>query len=75
MSTAYDYSINKDIKFPHLERIDVPELVKQNKEKWFNQTLTQVNESVVRLGIVEGEYHGTNMTTMINFSLYSKASY
>ena len=25
--------------------------------KWFNQTLTQVNESVVRLGIVEGEYH------------------
>ena len=57
MSTAYDYSINKDIKFPHLERIDVPELVKQNKEKWFNQTLTQVNESVVRLGIVEGEYH------------------
>jgi mannose-6-phosphate isomerase-like protein (cupin superfamily) len=51
------YIINKDVKFPHLERIDVPELVKQNKEKWFNQTLTQVNESVVRLGIVEGEYH------------------
>lgn len=31
--------------------------MKRNKEKWFNQTLTLVNDSVVRLGIVEGEYH------------------
>jgi len=57
MSKEYDYNINLDVKFPHLERIDVPELVKQCKEKWSNQTLTQVNESVVRLGIVEGEFH------------------
>ena len=57
MSTAYNYIINKEVKFPHLERIDIPELVKQNKERWINQTLTQVNESVVRLGIVEGEFH------------------
>ena len=26
-------------------------------DKWFNQTLTKVNDAVVRLGIVEGEYH------------------
>ena len=32
-------------------------MVKQNKDKWFNQSLTVVNDSVVRLGIVEGEYH------------------
>jgi len=51
------YNINLDVKFPHLERIDVPELVKQTKVKWSNQTLTQVNDSVVRLGIVEGEFH------------------
>jgi mannose-6-phosphate isomerase-like protein (cupin superfamily) len=25
--------------------------------KWYNQTLCQVNGSVVRLGVVEGEYH------------------
>ena len=25
--------------------------------KWYNQTLCQVNHSVVRLGVVEGEYH------------------
>lgn len=57
MSNEYNYNIDLDVKFPHLERIDVPELVKQCKEKWSNQTLTRVNESVVRLGIVEGEFH------------------
>ena len=25
--------------------------------KWYNQTLCSVNQSVVRLGVVEGEYH------------------
>lgn len=51
------YNINLDVGFEHLERIDVNEIVKNNKLKWSNQTLTQVNESVVRLGIVEGEFH------------------
>ena len=51
------YTTNLDIKFSHLEKIDIPQLVEACKDKWFNQTLTQVNESVVRLGIVEGEYH------------------
>jgi mannose-6-phosphate isomerase-like protein (cupin superfamily) len=31
--------------------------VRECKEKWFNRTLTQVNDSVVRIGIVEGEFH------------------
>lgn len=53
----YTYVTNLDVKFAHLERIDVPEMIKTCKDKWFNQTLTQVNDSVVRLGIVEGEYH------------------
>ena len=51
------YNINLDIGFDHLQRIDVNKLVRNNKLKWSNQTLTQVNESVVRLGIVEGEFH------------------
>ena len=37
--------------------IDIAQLVKETKDKWFNQTLTDVNSSVVRVGIVEGEYH------------------
>lgn len=32
-------------------------MVRACKDPWFNQTLTKVNDSVVRLGIVQGEYH------------------
>lgn len=53
----YNYVTRLDVKFDHLEKIDVAEMVRECKDKWFNQTLTKVNESVVRLGIVEGEYH------------------
>lgn len=51
------YNINLDVKYPHLQIIDIPAVVAANKEKWFNQTLSQVNDSVVRIGIVEGEFH------------------
>jgi len=57
MEGEYSYVTRLDTKYNHLEKIDVPEMVKQCKDKWFNQTLTQVNDSVVRIGIVEGEYH------------------
>ena len=52
-----NYHINLDVKYPHLELIDVPSIVRDCKEKWSNQTLTQVNDSVVRIGIVQGEFH------------------
>ena len=57
MTNEYPYVTRLDIKFSHLERIDVPAIVKECTEKWFNQTLTKVNDSVVRVGIVQGEYH------------------
>jgi mannose-6-phosphate isomerase-like protein (cupin superfamily) len=57
MEKQFDYVTKLDIKYGHLQRMDIPQMVKECKDKWFNQTLTQVNESVVRLGIVEGEYH------------------
>jgi mannose-6-phosphate isomerase-like protein (cupin superfamily) len=57
MNVSENYNINLNVKFPHQELIDIPAIVNENKEKWFNQTLTQVNESVVRIGIVEGEFH------------------
>ena len=53
----YNYTTKLDIKFKHFELIDIPKLVNEVKDKWFNQTLTEVNNSVVRVGIVEGEYH------------------
>jgi len=57
MSNQYNYTTKLDIKFKHFELIDIPQMIKEIKDKWFNQTLTEVNGSVVRVGIVEGEYH------------------
>lgn len=57
MTENKKYNINLDIKYGHMELIDVPEIVANCKEKWFNQTLTRVNDSVVRIGIVQGEFH------------------
>ena len=57
MADKPDYKIHLDTKFAHLDLIDVPSIVAENKEQWFNQTLTEVNGSVVRIGIVEGEFH------------------
>jgi len=53
----YPYATHLDIKFPALQAVDVPALVKACTDKWYNQTLCQVNDSVVRLGVVQGEYH------------------
>jgi len=57
MENNYPYTTKLDVKFNSLELIDVPKMVKECQDKWFNQTLTKVNDSVVRIGIVEGEYH------------------
>ena len=56
-AAKYPYATHLDIKFNPLEVVDVPALVKACKDRWYNQTLTKVNDSVVRLGILQGEYH------------------
>jgi mannose-6-phosphate isomerase-like protein (cupin superfamily) len=57
MEPTFHYVTKLDIKFDHLKKIDIGPIVNECGDKWFNQTLTKVNESVIRLGIVEGEYH------------------
>lgn len=57
MPDKEQYNINLDVKYGHQELIDIPELIANCKEKWWNQTLTQVNDSVVRIGIIEGDFH------------------
>jgi len=57
MNSKTTYNINLDTKFGTSQLIDIPGVVAACKEKWFNQTLCQVNDSVVRLGILEGEFH------------------
>ncbi len=51
------YQNNLNIAFEHAEVIDINELVAENKHEWLNQTLTQVNDGIIRLGIIEGDYH------------------
>jgi mannose-6-phosphate isomerase-like protein (cupin superfamily) len=55
--THEQYNQHLNVLFDHLQLIDVPQLVETCTDKWYNQTLSEVNNSVVRLGIVEGEYH------------------
>jgi mannose-6-phosphate isomerase-like protein (cupin superfamily) len=51
-----DYEIRLDDKFGHLAMIDIDAEAAAH-EPWFNQTLTSVNDSVIRLGVVEGDFH------------------
>jgi mannose-6-phosphate isomerase-like protein (cupin superfamily) len=56
-TAAFPYETRVNILHGPLELIDVKALADACEFKWFNQTLCQVNGSVVRLGVFEGEYH------------------
>jgi mannose-6-phosphate isomerase-like protein (cupin superfamily) len=42
--------------FGHLELIDIPAEAAAHAP-WFNETLASINDAVVRLGIIEGDFH------------------
>jgi mannose-6-phosphate isomerase-like protein (cupin superfamily) len=54
---AYPYETHLDILHAQLEKIDVQAISDSVRHPWWNQTLCKVNDSVVRLGVVQGEYH------------------
>jgi len=53
----YPYETRLNILHQPLEIIEEKALSDACEFKWFNQTLCKVNESVVRVAIIEGEYH------------------
>ncbi len=53
----YPYVTRLNVLYKPLEVIEEKMLADACTHKWFNQTLCEVNNSVVRLGVVEGEYH------------------
>lgn len=55
--SRYPYATRLDVLYSHSEVIDVPALVAACTDRWYNQTLTRVNDAVVRLGVLHGEYH------------------
>jgi mannose-6-phosphate isomerase-like protein (cupin superfamily) len=56
-TTSFPYATHLNVLFPQLAKIDVTELAAVVTDRWYNQTLCQVNGSVVRLGVMQGEYH------------------
>jgi mannose-6-phosphate isomerase-like protein (cupin superfamily) len=54
---AYPYATHLNVLFPALEKIELDPLVDSVRDQWYNQTLARVNDSVVRLGVMQGEYH------------------
>ncbi|HTC16136.1 MAG TPA: cupin domain-containing protein [Steroidobacteraceae bacterium] len=56
-AASFPYATHLDVKFPALSVVDVPALITACKDRWYNQTLCQVNDSVIRLGVLQGEYH------------------
>jgi mannose-6-phosphate isomerase-like protein (cupin superfamily) len=56
-TSSFPYETRLDILYGPLEIIDDKAIADGCEFKWYNQTLCRVNESVVRLGVIQGEYH------------------
>lgn len=56
-SPGYPYATFLNVLYPSLSLVDVPSLAAASTDRWYNQTLCKVNDSVVRLGVLQGEYH------------------
>jgi mannose-6-phosphate isomerase-like protein (cupin superfamily) len=57
MDAQEPYSIHLNTLFAPLELVDIQPLVDKATDPWYNQTLCRVNDCVVRLGVVQGEFH------------------
>jgi mannose-6-phosphate isomerase-like protein (cupin superfamily) len=55
-SAHSQYSIDLTERFKGLELIDISTII-NSVEPWHNQTLCRVNDSVIRLGVIKGEFH------------------
>ena len=56
-SSTYPYETRSEVRYGPLQLIDIKALADNCTYKWYNETLCAVNDSVVRVGVIEGEYH------------------
>lgn len=54
---AYPYATHLNVLVPALQKVALDPLVAAVTDQWYNQTLCRVNDSVVRLGVMQGSYH------------------
>jgi mannose-6-phosphate isomerase-like protein (cupin superfamily) len=57
MSDATQYTIHEDPLFGALEVMDVQRVIDETDQRWVNWTLCRVNDSLIRLGVLHGEFH------------------
>ncbi|MFW9788053.1 MAG: cupin domain-containing protein [Candidatus Thorarchaeota archaeon] len=51
------YSISTEVEFGPLQLIDVLDMIEKSEKDWQNFSLCEVNDCVVRLGVIHGEFH------------------
>ena len=52
-----EYAMHYEPLFTTLQMMDVQALINQVEDPWYNQTLLQVGDVLVRLGVMQGEFH------------------
>lgn len=52
-----DYDIQLKPIYSGLELISVPEASKLSDHHWFNRTLCEINDSYLRIGVFDGDFH------------------
>jgi len=53
----FPYATHLNVLYRPLEVVEVQKLVEACQDRSYNQTLTRVNDAIVRLGVMQGEYH------------------
>ena len=57
MTQELQYIVKMEPRFAALELIDVGAVADAVTDQWYNETLCEVDDSLVRLGVLRGEYH------------------
>lgn len=52
-----DYNIELEPVFGGLKKVDWREFANSISDDWWNRTICQVNDSLVRIGVFKGEFH------------------
>ncbi len=55
--TSGKYDIRMAALFGGLEHIEIDAVARSSDHPWFNRTLCQVNDCLIRVGVFEGEFH------------------
>jgi len=57
MSEETTYAFEEGMRFQPLEHMDIGAVAAACEKPWWNQTMCGVNDCVVRLGVLHGEFH------------------